>query len=148
MTLVKYSPFRDFKSVTADNLLDDLFGHSLSDFIGTEFVNTVPSVNIVQSDDDYTIELAAPGLTKNQFNIQLDNNQLTISAELEAADDSTDGTWNRREFSYTNFKRSFHISEEIDQDSIAAKYQYGILSIVLNKKEEAKPKEPTTIEIK
>ena len=148
MTLVKYRPYKDFKSVNADNLLDNLFGHSLSDFIGTDFVNTVPSVNIIQSDDDYTIELAAPGLTKKQFNIELDNDQLTISAELEEADDKTDGTWNRKEFSYTTFKRSFHISDEIDQESISAKYQHGILSIVLTKKEEAKPKEPTTIEIK
>ena len=108
----------------------------------------MPSVNISQSDDDYTIELAAPGLTKNQFNIELDKNQLTVSANLEAAADNADGTWKRKEFSYTTFKRSFHISDEIDQESISAKYQHGILSIVLNKKEKAKPKEPTTITIK
>jgi HSP20 family protein len=148
MTLVKYKPFRELKNLSADNFLDDLFSHSISDFIGTEFINTVPSVNISQSDDDYTIELAAPGLTKNQFSISLDQDQLIISAEVEASEEIADGTWNRKEFNYSNFKRSFHLSDEIDQDSISAKYQHGILSIVLKKKETAKPKEPTTIEIK
>lgn len=148
MTLVKYKPFQKFKDLSADNFLDDLFGHSISDFIGTEFVNTVPSVNISQSDDDYTIALAAPGLTKNQFNISVDQDQLIVTAEIEADEDTNGGTWNRKEFSYTNFKRSFHLSDEVDQQSISAKYQHGILSIVLKKKETAKPKEPTTIEIK
>jgi HSP20 family protein len=147
MSLVRYNPFRDLKPVTVDSIFDDFFGRSVSDFIGTEFVSTTPSVNIIESDNNYTIEVAAPGLNKSDFNLSLDKDQLTISAMKENKEESKDGKWSRKEFSFKRFKRSFHISDDIDQDSISANYDNGILSVVLNKKEEAKPKAPTTIEI-
>ena len=147
MSIVRYNPFRDFKPVTADSFFDDFFGRSVSDFLGAEFVSTSPSINIKENNDNYTIEVAAPGLDKGDFNLSLENDQLTISAQKEIKNENEDGNWSRREFSYHRFKRSFHISDEIDQDSISARYNSGILSVVLNKKEEAKPKAPTTIEI-
>lgn len=147
MTLVRYNPFRDLKPVTIDSFIDDFFGRSVSDFVGTEFVSTTPSVNILENEDNYTIEVAAPGLDKADFNLSLDNDQLTISAKKETKNESEEGKWSRKEFSFNSFKRSFHISDEIDQESISANYDSGILSVVLNKKEEAKPKAPTTIEI-
>ncbi len=148
MSIVRYNPFNRYKPVTLDDFLDDFWGRSVSDFLGTDFVNSTPSVNIYESEDGYTIEVAAPGLAKDDFSLELKDDQLIISAKREVTNDENAGKWNRREFGYSSFKRNFHISDEIDQSSIGANYENGILTITLDKKEEAKPKAPTTIEIK
>jgi HSP20 family protein len=149
MTLVKYNPFKPYKTLPINTMIDDFFGSSLSDFLGTEFTSSTPSVNIVENNDDYKIEVAAPGLGKEDFNIEVDNNNLIISATKESnIEDNQEGKYTRREFNYSSFKRSFHLSEEINRDAINASYENGVLTITLGKKDEAIKKAPKTVEIK
>jgi len=133
-----------------NGIIDEIFNSSFSDILQHDFVSTKPSVNILEESDAYKIEVAAPGLIKSDFNIELDHNQLTITVEKkdEKVEDSEDGTFSKREFNYNSFKRSFHISKDIEQDGIDAIYKNGILTINLKKREEAIEKEPSTIEIK
>lgn len=149
MTLVKYNPFRPFGTTISPHLLDDFFGRSLGDFLGNEFLSVTPSVNIVEEDELYRIEVAAPGLQKDNFNISVKEDRLTISTskkeESEEKDD--EGNFKRREFNYSSFSRSFHLTKEIDQEEIVANYQDGILAVTLRKNEDAKDKGPKTIEI-
>jgi HSP20 family protein len=109
---------------------------------------TLPAVNIKETKDDYKIEVAAPGLSKKDFNINLENNQLTISSEKRATHKEDEDNYSRREFSYQSFTRTFNLPEhEVDGDKIAASYNDGILTIQIPKKEEAKPKPARTIKI-
>ncbi len=138
MSLVKYNPFKPFN---LDRFFDDLNGRSISDFWGSDFVNIRPSINVIENNDSFDIEVAAPGLEKEDFSIEIDKDRLTISAEKKSATEESDednGSFTRREFNYSSFKRSFYLSDEISQDDIAAKYDKGILNIRLAKKEQAK----------
>lgn len=149
MTLVKYNPFKPYKTLPINTMIDDFFGSSLSDFLGTEFTSSNPSVNIVENTDDYKIEVAAPGLGKEDFSIEVDNDNLVVSAAKETTtEDNQEGKYTRREFNYSSFKRSFHLSEEINRDAINASYENGVLTITLEKKDEAIKKAPKTVEIK
>lgn len=129
------------------NFLDDFFNSSLSDIIGAEFTSSKPSINIVEEDDKFILSLAAPGLSKEAFDIKLDKDQLIISAEIKSENDDANENFKRREFNYNSFKRSFFIPKSVNRDSIEASYEDGILSLNLSKTEEAKVKEPTTINI-
>ncbi len=150
MTLVKYNPFRPYRPAPVNSFIDDFFGRSVSDFFGTEFTSSTPSVNIIEKDDVYSIEVAAPGLAKDRFNIELDNDNLIISAEQKEESETTDenGKFTRREFNYSSFKRSFHLSDEIDRENINASYDNGVLTVTVAKKDEAIKQSPKTIEIK
>lgn len=111
---------------------------------------TVPSVNVQETTDEYTVELAAPGLTREDFNIELDNGLLTISSERQHREEEKDNDkrWLRREFSYQSFSRSFQLDDNIvDSDRISASYQDGMLRVILPKKEEARPRPARRIEI-
>ena len=111
---------------------------------------TLPAVNIRENDDRYEIEVAAPGMKKGDFQIKLDNNQLTISSEKKTGNEEkpSDGNYYRREFSYQSFMRTFTFSEqEIEGDKITATYADGILKVYLPKKEEVKPKPAREIKI-
>lgn len=105
-----------------------------------------PAVNIIETEDDYRIELAAPGLGKEDFNLNLENSVLTISAEKEI-EQKEDEKYTRREFDYGNFAHSFSLSEAIDLEQIKASFNQGILVVTLAKKEEAKPQPAKKIEI-
>lgn len=108
---------------------------------------SLPSVNVKETKEDYRLEVAAPGLNKEDFNLQIDNNVLTISAQKEEKKEEKEEQYNRREFSYTSFSRSFTLPEVVDYDKIDAKYKDGILEICIPKKEEAKTKASKTINI-
>lgn len=139
MKVVTYNPFKPFVPNTFNSLFDDLAGRSMSEFLGNDFVSGTPSVNIIEHDASYDIEIAAPGLGKEDFSIELDKDQLIISgSKEEASEDKEEGTYTKREFNYKNFKRSFHISEDIDGDSIHAQYANGILTVSMAKKVEVK----------
>lgn len=99
---------------------------------------TTPSVNITENRDHYTLLLAAPGLKKADFNIDLKDNVLTISAEKEEKKEAKEERYTRREYNYSSFSRRFPIPQDIRQDTIEAKYEDGVLKIMLPKKEEAK----------
>lgn len=99
---------------------------------------TIPAVNITEQEDDYMVSLAAPGLKKDDFNIDVNGNMLNISCEKEEKKEDKDVRYNRREYSYTSFERSFTLPDEVNKDKIDAKYEDGVLKLVLPKKEEAK----------
>ena len=147
MTLVKRNSDNLFPS-----LFDNFFSRDLMDWNNSNFSNTnttLPAVNIRENDQEFTIEVAAPGMKKNDFNISLDNNQLNISSEIKKESENTEGNYSRKEFSYQSFSRSFRLPVNfIDGDKISAKYEEGILCIHLPKKEEAKPKPSKMISIK
>lgn len=98
----------------------------------------VPSVNIAENNDHYTLSLAAPGLRKEDFNIELKDNVLSISAEKEEKREEKEERYTRREYNYSSFSRSFPIPHDIHQENIEAKYEEGVLKLTLPKKEEAK----------
>ncbi|MFN0082155.1 MAG: Hsp20/alpha crystallin family protein [Ferruginibacter sp.] len=98
----------------------------------------VPAVNITESKDKYAVSLAAPGLKKEDFNIAIDGNMLTISSEKEENKEQTDKRFTRNEYSYSSFSRSFTLPEEINIENIEAKYEDGVLNISLPRKQEAK----------
>ncbi|MBL0008515.1 MAG: Hsp20/alpha crystallin family protein [Saprospiraceae bacterium] len=138
-------------STPLNKWIDTLFNTTLADAMGTDFTNSSPSVNIVEHDANYTMQLAAPGLQKSDFSINIENDYLVISAEKQTEKEETanEGKFTRREFNYSSFKRSFQLDENINREGIAASYENGVLSITLPKKEENwKKPGSTTIEIK
>lgn len=109
-------------------------------------VKNRPAVNIIETDDDYRIELAAPGLGKEDFQLNVENSILTIAAKKEL--EKKEGEkFTRREFNYNNFTHTFSLSEVIDLERINATVNHGILVVTLAKKEEAKPQPAKKIEI-
>jgi HSP20 family protein len=149
MTLVKrangnYSSF--------PSLIDSLFSRdwmdwSTSNFSGTN--TTLPAVNIRETDNDYEVEVAAPGMKKDDFKVNIDKNQLTISSERsEEKNDQKEDYYSRKEFSYQSFQRSFTLPDNlVDDEKISAKYSDGILYVRLPKREEVKPKPARIIRI-
>ena len=118
------------------SLMDDFFNTDLGvDFNGgTSF----PAVNIKDLEDRLTMEMAVPGMKKSDFDIDLDDSVLTISAESRTEVEREEENYTRREFGFTSFKRSFTLPETIDPDKIKASYTDGILLIDIPKMEELK----------
>lgn len=133
------------------SLIDNLFSRDLMDWNTMNYSTTnttLPAVNIRETKDDFKIEVAAPGMEKKDFDINLENDTLTISSEKEKEEKKEDENYSRREFSYQSFQRAFTLPEHlVDGEKIAARYEDGILKITLPKKEEAKPKPPRKIKI-
>lgn len=134
------------------SIFDDMFktdwmdnGNSFNR-IGT----SVPAVNIAEDDDSFTLEVAAPGKTRKDFNLELDNGVLTISSEEKKEEEKKDnnGRFTRREFSYSSFKRAFTLPDSVDEEKIAANYKDGVLKVSLPKREDAKVQARRMIEIK
>ena len=134
------------------SLFDRFFENDMFDWSNRNYSNTnttLPAVNIKEDDDGFEVEMSAPGFEKGDFNIELNNSQLTISSEKKIENETKKGQeYTRREFSYQSFSRSFTLPETVEGEKIAAKYENGILSINIPKKEEAKPKPVKQIEIK
>lgn len=132
------------------SFFDDFFTRDLFEWPKSSWGASLPAVNIREGDENYEVEVAAPGLTKDDFNIELNNNVLTISSKKEMKNEEKDeeGNYTRREFSYTSFERSFTLPQDVvDLEKINASYKDGILHLSLPKKEEAKPKPVKTIKI-
>ena len=134
------------------NFFNEFFDRDWMDWSNRNFSNTnttLPSVNIKESADDFELDMAAPGLEKKDFKIEINHGTLTISSEKKVENETKTGQqFTRREFSYQSFSRSFTLPETVDGDKISAKYENGILKVSIPKKEEAKPKPAKTIEIK
>ena len=107
---------------------------------------TVPSVNVVENDQNYLVSVAAPGLKKEDFKIDVEGSMLTISAEKEEEKEGKEGKYNRKEYNYSSFSRSFSLPEAVNREQIAAKYDDGVLKLTLPKKEDVK-KSPTANKI-
>jgi len=99
-----------------------------------------PAANILDNEKDFTIELAAPGMNKDRFNIKLEDDVMTVSIERNEEELKEEHNYTRREFSYDEFSRSFSLPDIVDQENIKADYVNGVLSIMLPKSEEAKVK--------
>lgn len=145
MTLVKRNP-NWLPSVFDDMIKTDWLGGTTNvNRIGT----SIPAVNIQESEDNFVVAVAVPGKTKEDFNIELDNDVLTISSEEKKENEVKEGNgrFTRREFSYSSFKRAFSLPESVDGEKISASYNNGVLEIKLPKKEEAKVQPKRMIEI-
>jgi HSP20 family protein len=118
-----------------------------NEFQGTEFAATLPAVNVAESKDDFRIEVAAPGLKKENFKLHLDHNRLTIFSQVESEQEQKQEKYTRKEFSYQAFQRSFTLPQTVDTEKISASYLDGVLLITLPKREEAKVKPARAIEI-
>lgn len=133
------------------SFIDRFFNNELMDWGTSNFSRTntsLPAVNVKETDDDYFIEVAAPGMTKKDFSINFQNNVLTISSEKQEEKKNDDDNYTRREFSYQSFQRSFTVpGNDVDSDKITASYNDGILNIKLPKREEVKPKPAREIKI-
>ena len=158
MTLIKWKNSDLADRFTLPTVFSDFFD---TDFNDTGIRRFVPAVNIMENNDEFKIELAAPGLKKNDFKIEVDNGVLTISSEKRTEHEEKSGgngngnknnenasRYTKREFSYTSFRRTFSLPETVNSDNIDANYTDGVLTLTLPKKEEAKPKPARQIEIK
>lgn len=136
MALVKSAEGRSQSLLSPFNdLIESFFSDS---YISDRITSKVPAVNIFETEEDYHIELAAPGLKKEDFKINLDKNMLNISVEKQHESTDENKRYNRREYSYTSFVRSFALPDTADEARIDAQYHDGLLDIKVGKKEEAK----------
>lgn len=108
-----------------------------------DVIDTIPSMNVREEKDHFAVELAAPGLTKDDFQIDVEGNVLTISSQKETKTDEKDeaGKYSRREYNYSSFSRSFTLPESVDANKIDAKYKDGVLNLTIPKREEATKKD-------
>jgi HSP20 family protein len=109
---------------------------------------TVPAVNIMEKPDHFEISLAAPGMKKDDFNIDVEGNLLTISAESEQRKDEKDERRTRQEFNYTSFSRAFTLPDGVQKDKIDASYENGLLKLNLPKTDEARKMPSKHINVK
>ena len=133
-------------------LFDDIFNRDIFNWGSSNFSNTnttIPAVNIKETPENFQVEVAAPGMTKKDFKIELDGNMLSISSEkTNEREDNENEKYSRKEFSYQSFYRTFNLSKDVvDVDKIQAKYENGLLQLLIPKKEEAKQKPPRLIQI-
>jgi len=130
------------------NVLDDIFGNDWwSESLNSALTSTRPAVNIAETDQEYRVELAAPGLEKKDFKIDLHKNVLTITSEKEVRSEENNENFMRKEFSYNSFRRSFTLPETVNADKIKAEQANGILTVHIPKKPEAVEKSPRQISI-
>ena len=119
------------------------FENVFNDFFEGEFLpsrrnrnsGSLPAANIKETEKSFLVELASPGMTKEDFKIELDEDLLTIRSERETEKEETETRYTKREFNYTSFVRSFRLPEEVDAEKITAKYEEGILQLEIPKKE-------------
>lgn len=145
------------KTIVRNSLLPT-FNSFFDDFVTRDFTPsnrwnesnwTTPSVNIRQNENEYTLEVAAPGYQKNDFKVEINDNILTISSERKHEEsEENNGQITRKEFSYASFERRFNLPENVvDEEKIHASYENGILQITLPKREEVKPRPARMIDI-
>ncbi len=139
MTLVKFNSDKNNNQrglvPSFNNVFDSIFTDS---FFNGRDMAVVPAVNICETADLFLVELAAPGLAKEDFKINLEHRMLSIAVQKEQAETNNEKNFTRKEFSYSSFTRSFTLPNSADEHAITAKYSEGILSIQIPKKEEAK----------
>lgn len=135
MTLVKFNNKTRNTAPYFNNVFDSLFSDALTKNYG---INKMPQVNIAENADSYKIELAAPGLNKEDFKIELKKDNLSVWVEKKVENEEVYKDYTRREFEFTSFARSFVLPEGVDADKINAEYINGILTITIGKKDEAK----------
>lgn len=147
MTLIR----RSENYPTWTNFFNDILNHDWNDLSLRNYSQsntTLPSVNIKESENNFEVEMAAPGMDKKDFKIEVEKGVLSISSEVQTDNQEKESEhFTRREFSYQSFCRSFSLPTSVDSDKIFAKYENGILKVVIPKREEAKPKPVKMIDI-
>lgn len=130
-----------------DFVIKDLWNRGLENI--SPAATTIPAVNIRENNENFVVEMAAPGMNKNDFKIELNGNTLTISSEKKIEEEAKEEErYSQKEFSYQSFTRIFTLPQDVvDVDKIEAKYENGLLHLVIPKKEEAKLKGPRQIQI-
>ena len=141
MTLVKFAPSKAFSMI--EDFLNDLPKSFRDDFAGNGTV-FIP-VNIKETKEAYQLEVVAPGMNKNDFNVNVEKNILTVSGERKSEARDENDKQIRREYSYRSFKRSFTLDETIDVEKIEATYANGVLMLNLPKKEEVQTSKAISI---
>lgn len=136
--IVKFRPFPSTK-VFSNGLLDEYFNRGFSEFVGSDSVVNQPAVNVVETKDNYRVEIAAPGFDKQDFSITTEKDHVTIEAKREVNTENTEERYTRRGFYFESFKRSYKLPETVNQELISAVYENGILNVTLPKKQEVKP---------
>ena len=136
-----------------NNVFDDFFTRDLWNMgnnNNSTTNTTIPAVNIRETNENFIVEMVAPGMDRNDFKVELDGNLLTISSEKQDQREvKEEEKYSRCEFSYQSFQRSFQLQKDVvDADKIEARYINGVLHLTIPKKEEAKQKPPRMIEIK
>jgi len=135
MTLVKFNNRTRNNAPYFNNVFDSLFSEALNKNLN---VNKVPGVNILETEADYKIELAAPGLNKEDFQINLKKDTLSVWSEKKVNEEEAKKDYTRKEFDYYSFARSFVLPESVDEEKISAEYVNGILTITIGKRDESK----------
>ncbi|MBK9270925.1 MAG: Hsp20/alpha crystallin family protein [Saprospiraceae bacterium] len=127
-------------------MVEDLLNRGLNDIFGGQvFQSSVPAVNVSENDQSFLVDVAAPGLKKEDFKLSLEKGFLNISASKEEKKEETNEQFSRKEFNYSSFSRSFKLPEHADASKITASYKDGVLHITIDKKTVVK--EEKTIEI-
>lgn len=122
---------------TVPGLLTDWFKNDwLTSYNADQWYHvSTPAVNIAESKESYRVEVAAPGLSKEDFKVNVDNGILTISSEKEKQKEEVNEKYTRKEFNYGSFKRSFTLPDEVEIEKISANHKDGVLNIFIPKKE-------------
>ena len=129
-------------------LMEKFFNAPLDEFFGLGKVMNIPAVNVNETDKEFALTIAAPGLEKKDFKVDAYDDMLTISAEKEKEEkDEKNGRYNRREYNYTNWSRSFTLPENCDAGKINAEYKNGELKVLIPKMEIKQPKKVKNISV-
>ncbi len=143
---------RNEMSPAWSNFFNEFFNRDWLDWTNRNFSETnttLPSVNVLEGKERYEVNMAAPGLEKKDFKIELNHGILTISSEKKIENEVKKGQqFNKREFSYQSFSRSFTLPDTAESEKISAKYEDGILKVIIPKKHAGKDKSIKSIEIK
>ena len=128
-------------------MMDEFFNGNLPNDWNNNLMATQPSVNVVEKEDSFLLEVAAPGLEKGDFNITIEDDMLTISGHRKEEKEEKESNYTKREFNYSSFSRSFTLPEICNSAEIKASYDKGVLNLSIPKKEEEKKQAARTIEI-
>lgn len=138
MTLLKFQKDAPARSLFPSTV--DMFNEFFNDFNGSDFRKwNAPAVNISENDKEYKLQLAVPGMKKEDFKIAIEENMLVVSAENKKENEEKTERYTRKEFSFSSFTRRFNLPDNVDDTQISANYENGIMHLNLPKKAEAKP---------
>jgi HSP20 family protein len=134
-------------SLLSDFFNDKDFFNLDSDFFPSRLGINVPTANITETPKEYKLELAAPGLERKDFNVEVENHTLNISAQKEEEKKEKDGEYSRREYSFNSFSRTFTLPENVKEGNIDAKYENGVLKVSIPKAKETPVKPAHKVEV-
>lgn len=143
----KCAPTHHSNSLWHSDFMNDFWGQSFQDFPGWDSQRKTPSANIKEDDKSFQIELAVPGLTKEDIKVVLDDGKLTLSAELKKDEKKEDEKILKREFHYHSFKRQFSLPKEVESNKISASYNNGVLLVTVPKSKSSKEDKQKTISV-